>query len=159
MTFLRFITGSYVMQTNYGGGQDSADAIPPHFFKQITLDADSRANLAYLPAPKQDWIRLNKCVVMDCDGPKHVIIHDLDGTLTGNGADSSILAKAEFMHELRQDTSKFTWYNIPTKMLYDPAPLNIPDDPGHLVQDPGYAVSDGRSGRRMQTHDAGSALR
>ena len=47
---------------------------------------------------------------MDCDGPKHVILHDLDGSLTGNGAHASILAKAEFMNELRKDTKKFTWY-------------------------------------------------
>ena len=67
---------------------------------------------------------------MDCDGPKHVIIHDLDGTLTGLGPDSSLLARAEFMHELRGDTSKFSWYNIPTKMLYDPAPYNDLGDPG-----------------------------
>ena len=67
VTFVRFSAGSHVMETNYGGGMDSADAIPPHFFKQITIDADSRANLAYLPAPKQGWIRPNKCVVMDCE--------------------------------------------------------------------------------------------
>ena len=41
---------------------------------------------------------------MDCDGPKHVILHDLDGSLTGNGADSSIIARAEHMNELRADT-------------------------------------------------------
>ena len=35
------------------------------------------------------------------------------------------------MNELRQDTSKFSWYNIPTKMLYDPSPYNDPGDPGH----------------------------
>ena len=67
---------------------------------------------------------------MDCDGPKHVMIHDLDGSLTGLGPDSSILARAEFMNERRKDASKFTWISIPTKMLYDPAPLNDPTDPG-----------------------------
>ena len=67
---------------------------------------------------------------MSRSGPKHVLVHDLDGTLTGVGADASVLARAEFMNELREDTSKFTWYNIPTKMLYDPAPYNDPGDPG-----------------------------
>ena len=42
-----------------------------------------QARLAYLPPPKRDWIAPTKCVVMDCDGPKHVLIHDLDGTLMG----------------------------------------------------------------------------
>ena len=118
-----------------------------------------------------------RCVVMDCDGPKKVMIHDLDGSTTGRGADSSVLARAEFMNERRANPSKWTWYNIPTKvrkhayypcthahmhtckqiqtkahkckqimahvqcvdraplsliqMLYDPAPLNDPGDPGH----------------------------
>ena len=35
------------------------------------------------------------------------------------------------MNERRADTSKFTFYNIPTKMLYDPAPQNDLSDPGH----------------------------
>lgn len=130
VTFVRFMTGSVVMRTNYEGGQKSSDAVPPHYFKRITIDADSRANLAYLPPPLRSWIRPNKCVVMDCDGPKHVLLHDLDGSLTGKGADASITARAEFLHELRQDTTKFTWYNIPTKMLYDPAPYNDLSDPG-----------------------------
>ena len=52
----------------------------------------------------------DKCVVMDCDGPKHVVLHDLDGSLTGNGAHSSVLGRAEFMNELRADEKKFTWY-------------------------------------------------
>ena len=60
--------------------------------------------------------------VMDCDGPKQMIIHDLDGSLTGLEARSSILARSEFMHEQRAN-GDFTWYNIPSKMLYDPCPL------------------------------------
>ena len=59
---------------------------------------------------------------MDCDGPKQMFIQDLDGSLTGLGAQSSILARSEFMHE-RRANGDFTWYNIPTKMLYDPCPL------------------------------------
>ena len=68
---------------------------------------------------------------MDCDGPKHVMIHDLDGGLTGLGPDSSVHARAEFMNTRRADATKYTLYNIPTKMLYDPAPFNNPADPGH----------------------------
>ena len=34
---------------------------------------------------------------MDCDGPKHVMIHDLDGSFLGLGHDASILARAEYM--------------------------------------------------------------
>ena len=45
---------------------------------------------------------------MDCDGPKHVLLHDLDGTLTGLGPDASVTARSEFMSELRADETKFT---------------------------------------------------
>ena len=120
-----------VVETNMNGGMESADAVPPVYFEEISIDDESRANLAHLPPPKRSWILPTKCVVMDCDGPKHVLLHDLDGSLTGNGADASILARAEFMHERRSDSSKYTWYNIPTKMLYDPAPLNDPGDRGY----------------------------
>ena len=139
VTFHRFLntqqTGgcggtSFVAMTNMRGGMESSDAIPPHFFKEITIDAESRTNLANLPPPKQAWIAPSKCIVMDCDGPRHVLLHDLDGSLTGLGVDASVIARAEHMNQYRADTSKFTWYNIPTKMLYDPAPYNDPGDPG-----------------------------
>ena len=122
---------SWVMMTAMRGGMESSDAVPPIFVAQTTIDTTSRERLARLPAPKREWIEPTKCVVLDCDGPKHVLIHDLDGSLTGKGADSSVIARAEFMNERRADASKWTWYNIPTKMLYDPAPLNDPTDPGH----------------------------
>ena len=111
-------------------GQESSDDVPPIFFSGTTIDAISRANLAYMPPPKRSWIVPTRCVAMDCDGPKHALIHDLDGTLTGLGPDASILARAEFMHQTRADPSEHTWYNIPSKMLYDPAPLNDPGDAG-----------------------------
>ena len=54
---------------------------PPFFFERITTDETTREHLAYLPPPKREWIAETKCVVMDCDGPKHVIIHDLGALL------------------------------------------------------------------------------
>ena len=128
---------SRVMQTLMKGdgvtdpaGQESSDDVPPIFFSEMTVDETSRLHLAYLPPPKREWIVPTRCVVMDCDGPKKVLIHDLDGSLMGVGPDASILARAEFMHQTRKDPSLYTWYNIPTKMLYDPAPLNDPGDAG-----------------------------
>ena len=109
MTFVRFHPGSYVTRTTMEGGMDSSDAVGPNFYTGITIDAMSRERIAYLPNPKREWITPKKCVVMDCDGPKHVILHDIDGSLTGNGAHASILGRAEFMNELRDDKSKFTW--------------------------------------------------
>ena len=131
----------------------AADANYPQFYSNITIDASSRLNISHFTPPKREWITIDDCVAMDCDGPKHVLIHDLDGTLLGRGSNATLTSKAEFMNRWRMD-NKQTVYSIPTKMLYDPAPLNIPDDPGHSVQDPGYQISDGKGGghdgRRLQ---------
>ena len=145
----------------------SADAVPPIFFDSITIDAASRANLANLPPPLREWITPTKCVVMDCDGPKHVLIHDLDGSLTGLGADASILARAEWMHETRADSAEWTWYNIPSKMLYDPAPLNDLGDKGWDMSKysnyssgvQSYTYADGGGGRRRRLRRVSSERR
>lgn len=124
-TFLRYNVDcgpATVLETLMEGGQNSADGVPPLFVQQTTIDDDSRANLADMKPPLQAWIVPAKCGVMDCDGPKQMFIHDLDGSLTGLEAGSSILARSEFMHE-RRANGDFTWYNIPAKMLYDPCPL------------------------------------
>tara|TARA_B100000768_G_scaffold171890_1_gene179600 strand:+ start:64 stop:1221 length:1158 start_codon:yes stop_codon:yes gene_type:complete len=134
-TFMRYFPDSCgsatVFETFQGGSQDSSDGVPPLFIQRTTIDAGSRSNLANLKNPKKAWIVPTKCGVMDCDGPKQVMIHDLDGSFTGMAAGSSILARSDFMNTVRLN-GKDTWYNIPTKMLYDPAPYN---DPSHLGWD------------------------
>ena len=121
-SILRYTGSARVLETLQEGVQDSSDGVPPLFFRDITIDAASRSKLANLKGPKRSWIVPNKCGVMDCDGPKQVIIHDLDGSLTGLGKHSSILGRSDFMHQTRADRSKRTWYRLPTKMLYDPCP-------------------------------------
>ena len=168
-SFLQFeerCGSSFVMMTLMRGGMESADAVPPIFFDETTIDATSQARLAYLPPPKRDWIAPTKCVVMDCDGPKHVLIHDLDGSLMGQGADASILARAEFMHQTRADSSEFTWYMAtglglglgPTlapkpKPNPNPNPIQVQ----HPVQDalrPRTAQRPGRPGpRHVRLHE------
>ena len=108
---------SQVANTAMRGGIESSDAVPPVFFEKINIDDISRANLALLPNPLQSWIEPTKCVVLDCDGPKHVLLHDLDGSLLGLGPDGSIIPRAEYFHELRKDVSKFTWYSL-TNLAY-----------------------------------------
>lgn len=125
-TFLRYISSSCtnwagqpysatVLETFQEGAQDSSDGVPPLFFHGTTIDAGSRTNLANLKPPKRSWIVPSRCGVMDCDGPKQVMIHDLDGALTGKGPGSSILARSELMNE-RRANGRDTWYNLPTKM-------------------------------------------
>ena len=87
-------------------GMNASDALPPYYFEQMTVDAPSRQNLVKLSPPQRNWITPTKCGVMDCDGPKHVFLHDLDGTLTGLGADASIVARADFMHKYRHRPDK-----------------------------------------------------
>lgn len=144
----------YGLASGCGNGREShvlenieaaADANYPQFFSNVSIDASSRTNISHFSPPKREWITIDDCVAMDCDGPKHVLVHDLDGSLLGLGANTTLSSQAEFMNRYRMD-GKQTVYSIPTKMLYDPAPLNIPDDPGHAVQDPGYQISDGKGG-------------
>ena len=129
----------------------AADANYPHLFANVTIDASSMQNISLFTPPSRTWITIDDCVAMDCDGPKHVLIHDLDGSLLGIGPNATLTSQAEFMNRYRMD-GKPTIYSIPTKMLYDPAPLNIPDDPGHDVTDPGYDtwVQSGGDNRRRQ---------
>ena len=40
---------------------------------------------------------------MDCDGPKHILIHDSDGSLTSRGAGTVIVGRAEFQNRYRAE--------------------------------------------------------
>lgn len=66
-TFLRYSPDScgpaYVLETLMEGGQNSADGVPPVFVSRTTIDSSSRANLALMKPPKQEWIIPAKCVV------------------------------------------------------------------------------------------------
>ena len=55
---------------------------------------------------------------MDCDGPKHILLHDVDGSLmVGGAAGGSIIARAEyFSHEVSWPS---TWHKRDPKTLPD----------------------------------------
>lgn len=136
---------SFLMETTMKGGVsvDSADAVPPFFFSRITTDESTRHNLAYLPKPKQEWIDETKCVVMDCDGPKHVVILDLDGSLTGMGPNSSILARA---YACPSPSPSFYPSAFPFLATSPPPPLTRPPHPLLFVapfwsRSPAHALS------------------
>ena len=65
-----------------------------------TADAFANSSMQVLPTA---YSSLDTFLLAATDNGARV------GSLTGNGAHSSVLAKAEFMNELRADTSKFTW--------------------------------------------------
>lgn len=116
-----------------------------------------------LKEPSRGWIAIDDCVSMDCDGPKHVLIYDVDGSLTG--APSSIHGRAEFMNEFRADGVTLTGYDVPAKMLNDPNPVGwvpqAPTTPASAVAttsacQPSWAIYDGacRAPQYAESHVA-----
>ena len=136
---------------------ESNDLIPdayfPFFFSQITLDAIApSAQLIDLHPPSRGWIQISDCVTMDCDGPKHIQILDVDGSLTGNGAGASVLARAEFQNPFRADGVTPTGYRIPAKMQWDGHPVSR-----RLQEDPSPAPDAQANPGRVLIADAAAA--
>jgi hypothetical protein len=112
----------------------ASDGQHPHMFKSITLDKESRRSLVKLHPPDEGWIVLDDCVSMDCDGPKHILLVDEDGSLLGssNGGGNgggSIIARAEHFSHSQNYASK--WHKrrpktLPNQMLVNPSDKNIP---------------------------------
>ena len=127
-----------------------SDASHPQFFQAIHLvnpgPFDARLRLF---EPARSWIAIDDCVAMDCDGPKHILIHDLDGSLTG--VPSTVHGRAEFMNEFRADGTTETNYRVPAKMINDPAPVSSrapamqkpPSTQSQAACEPAWALNDG----------------
>ena len=81
---------SVAISTNPG----SSDAFHPVEVRAMKLFNVGTAELLYVRPPNIRLINPSDCVDMDCDGEKHVIFKDLDGSLTGS-VGGSIIAKAE----------------------------------------------------------------
>lgn len=124
VTFLRFgemdpILSRVMKFHTKGGAMMSAEGAQPLFFKDITIDQVSRDNLVYYEPPLQAWISMEFCIRADCDGRKKAVIHDVDGSLTGLGPDSSVLSRGEFMNEyISPEEGGFG--GTPRCMLHDP---------------------------------------
>lgn len=73
----------------------SPDAFHPVETKGISLYNVDNDKLFYIPPSNIKWINPSDCIDMDCDGAKHVLIKDLDGTLTGVSG-GSVISKAEY---------------------------------------------------------------
>ena len=121
----------------------ASDGQHPHMFSEITMDESSRLSLVKLHAPSAGWVVLDDCVSMDCDGPKHILINDVDGTLLGNtvqggGSGGSIIARAEyFSHALNWES---TWHkknpkSLPSQMLVNPKNKNVPFQSSDVVEE------------------------
>ena len=73
----------------------SADVFHPVYTKGISLYNVDNDRLFHIPPSNIGWINPGDCVDMDCDGHKHVLIKDEDGSLIGVSG-GSVIAKAEF---------------------------------------------------------------
>jgi hypothetical protein len=82
---------SHAVETN----ANIPDAFMPLMFKNVVWNSVDANSKIYIHKPSERWIVLDDCVTMDCDGPKHLLLIDEDGTLTGQGAGSTVIAKAE----------------------------------------------------------------
>ena len=98
------------------------DHNPPSFFERISLPGTQIP--VWMPPPSRAFISLKDCFTADCDGVKHALLHDVDGSLTGTGQPgSTVTARAEQMSALRADGTP-TSYRIPAKLLHDPWPTS-----------------------------------
>eukprot|EP00698_Gefionella_okellyi_P011072 TRINITY_DN2904_c0_g2_i1.p1 TRINITY_DN2904_c0_g2~~TRINITY_DN2904_c0_g2_i1.p1 ORF type:complete len:3969 (+),score=910.30 TRINITY_DN2904_c0_g2_i1:483-12389(+) len=78
----------------------SPDASPPVRFKRVNiLSTVESSSLVYFYPPKAEWIALKHCVNMDCDGAKHILFKDIDGSLTGV-VGGSIQSRSDYNVEL-----------------------------------------------------------
>lgn len=73
----------------------SPDAFHPVETKGISWYNVDNDKLFDIPPSNIGWINPSDCIDMDCDGAKHVLIEDLDGTLTGSSG-GSVISKAEY---------------------------------------------------------------
>jgi len=89
----------------------TTDAVPPHEFSGIEKVGVDPTNVVFLNKPSPGWIAIDDCVTMDCDGPKHVLLRDIDGSLLSGQAGGAILAAAEFKND------NAFGYKAPQKLL------------------------------------------
>ena len=78
VTLFRFTS---TMRMNTNGLPAGTEGMQPHYFKGITIDAQSRTNLIYFPYTQQANMAKpdGNCLHRDCDGKRKAFIHDLDG--------------------------------------------------------------------------------
>lgn len=80
-----------VLSTNIG----NPDAVHPTYFSNVKNVGVHKKNLVRFLNPNPSWVAIDDCVSMDCDGLKHAMLHDLDGSLLGIPK-SSVIARAEY---------------------------------------------------------------
>lgn len=85
-------TTDVVLVTN----SNSEDANHPVYLHDIQLDSVSPSSKVFNNEPHLSSVNPSDCVDMDCDGLKHVLIKDFDGSFTETNTLSTIISMAEF---------------------------------------------------------------
>jgi plastocyanin len=103
------------------------DAIHPVSLQNLRwIETPSRHRL-FVQDPPLGHVNPSDCVDMDCDGHKHTLLTDVDGSFTGDGSRRTIIAMAEF--EWDGDRRRGIGdYRIPKTMLTNPDGSRINTD-------------------------------
>ena len=105
----------------------SPDAVTPITIRNSKMVLVGETSTMYFYPPDHKWVVQEDCVDMDCDGPKHALVKDIDGTFTSN---DNILTTLIPLAEIRFDESKIprTWrYDPVTELLLDPSVVAPPN--------------------------------
>ena len=101
------------------------DAIHPISLVNVRWIDTPLNNRLFIQDPPLHHVNPSDCVDMDCDGHKHTLVTDVDGSFTGDGTRGTIVAKAEF--EWDGDRRRGIGdYRIPKTMLTQPDGSRIP---------------------------------
>ena len=105
----------------------SPDAVTPITIRNSNMVQVEETSTMHFYPPDPAWVVQEDCVDMDCDGPKHSLVRDIDGTFTSNdGIFTTLIPFAE----IRFDESKIprTWrYDPFNEVLLDPSILAPPN--------------------------------
>ena len=99
----------------------ASDTIHPTYFTGIQYVDVEGLNKFYIHPPPGGWVVLDNCVTMDCDGPKHALLDDQDGTLLGTGVPGTLIARAEYA------SPEASGYKAPEKFLTDSNGARTPE--------------------------------
>ena len=117
VTFINFASRDSKRDFALSSNPLSEDCQHPVYAYDVKLIDVDNESLYYNHEPNLGSINPADCVDLDCDGQKHILIKDMDGSLLNLGAGGTIISQAEFEwggdRGLGDD-------RIPTVLLTDP---------------------------------------
>ena len=96
VTFINFSNRDSKRDFALSSNPLSEDCQHPVFTYNVKLINVDTESLCYVHEPNSVSINPADCVDLDCDGQKHILIKDADGSLLNQGAGGTIISRAEF---------------------------------------------------------------